>query len=371
MNDISHGERTHSKISPSKLKNLEVSPRFEQEEDREAHPITQIGTKIHEALDRMRKAGLTDEEVLLYEFCVKRNLQWEAIYRFVIREVRLEMPPFSIWGFADRVQLDNPNKPTIGVLIDYKFSTQMQEEVDTNPAAQAYVLGMFKQWPTLKNVTVEYYYPRLGVIDSCMYARKDIGRIVVRIAAIIKRVESATSCNIDENTCRYCKHLATCPTVTQQALPIAVRYSERKQFVLPPELDPVAVTRPEHMAALLAYAEVMEVWSESVKKHAKEMRLNGGLEIPGYDLVSRNGRTSVQDVNSAYKMATQKYGVSHDEFLAATTVSIVDLVDAVKRNAPARAKGKASETFRSELLDSGAATQGQESWSLVKTKKKG
>lgn len=367
-----HSERVHSKISPSKLKSLEISPKFERWENEEVHPITAIGTKIHEARDRNSKVGLLDDEIPLYDFCEARDSQWEKVYRFIFKEKKLTMAPFTIWGFADRIQLNDVTKPTAGILIDYKFSTQMQEDCETNPAAQAYVLGMFNEWPTLQQVRVEYYYPRLGVVDAAVYTRKDLGKIKVRIAAIIRRVESpSVRCNMAEETCMYCKHIATCTEVTRQALPIATRYNERKQFVLPAQLDPAAVTDPKHMATLLAYSTVMSAWAESVKVHAKELRLNQGVEIPGYDLVPRQGKLSVQDVNSAYKMATQKYGVTHDEFLAATSVSIVDLVDAVKRNAPARAKGKAADAFRAELQDSGAAVQGQDSWTLVKTKDKG
>ena len=166
---MQHADRKHSKISPSKLKSLEVSPMFQQNEDNEVHAITATGTKIHEALDKKSKAGLSEEEGLLYDFCETRDKQWEKVYRFIMREVKLEMPPFTIWGFADRIQLDDIHKPTAGVLIDYKFSTQMQEDVETNPAAQAYALGMFRKWPTLQTVKVEYYYPRLGIIDAGIY----------------------------------------------------------------------------------------------------------------------------------------------------------------------------------------------------------
>lgn len=365
-----HAEREHSKISPSKLKSLEVSPLFEQE-DREPHPITLIGTKIHEALDRGTLVDLRDEEVDLYNFCDRRDKQWEAVFKYIRKEIRIDLTRWGIWGFADRVQLDDFHKPTQGVLIDYKFSTQMQESTETNPAAQAYCLGLFEMWPSLLKLTVEYYYPRLGVIDSCVYTRKDMGTITVRIAAIVKRVQTAKTCQINEATCIYCKHLALCPQVTEQAMPIALRYAERKQFVLPTELDPMMVTEPEHMAKLLSYAEVMEEWSGSVKQHAKELRQLNGLEIPGWDLVSRQGKLTVDDVNGAYKLATQKYGVSHDEFLAATKVSISDISEAIKRNAPARAKGKQTESFKSELLDGNMASQGAESWFLTKTKKKG
>jgi len=368
---MQHADRKHSKISPSKLKPLEVSPMFQQNEDNEVHAITATGTKIHEALEKKSKAGLNEEEGLLYDFCETRDKQWEKVYRYILREVKLEMPPFTIWGFADRIQLNDIQKPTAGVLIDYKFSTQMQEDVETNPAAQAYALGMFRKWPTLQTVKVEYYYPRLGIIDAGTYTRKDLSRIVVRIAAIIKRVESGARCQINESTCVYCKHLATCEEVAAKALPIATRYNERKQFVLPTELDPALVTNPQHMSTLLAYSDVLTEWGKSVKLHAKELRTNQGVEIPGWDLVPVSGKLSIDSMNDAYQLATQNYGVTHAEFLAATNVSLEDLEEAIERHAPARAKAKTTKAFRSELLDSGAASKGQDGFALKKTKNKG
>lgn len=370
---MNHADRKHSKISPSKLKTLEVSPKWQALEDQKVHPITAVGTKIHEALDANNPDKLTDEEREYYNRCKERLLQWHnAGYAYSYKEIKLELPPFTIWGFADKVLVNDLHKPTIAVLVDYKFSTQLQEGVETNPAAQAYVYGIFKKWPTVTTVHVDYIYPRLGSIDAGIYTRKDLPRIQARIAAIIKRVEDpSTQCEIAEDACVYCKHVATCPVVTGSALPIAKRYAERKEFLLPPELDASLVSDPNHMATLLKYSEVMGQWAESVKIHAKELRTSLGVEIPGYELVSRNGSLSVQDVNAAYKLATEKYGVSHNEFLAATKVSVTDVIEAVRRSAPGRAKGKAELAFRNELQDSGAAVMGQDSWVLMKQKKKG
>ena len=368
-----HADRKHSKVSPSKLKTLEVSPKFAPKEDQEIHPITAVGTKIHEALDSLKPDNLTEEEREYYNRCKERTLQWHDLgYKFSFNELKLEMPPFTIWGFADKVMVNDLNKPTHAVLVDYKFSTQLQEPTETNPAAQAYVYGIFKKWPTVTQITVDYIYPRLAVTDSCGYTRRDIGRIQARIAATIKRVEDPNEpCQINEDACVYCKHVATCPVVAASAMPIAKRYSERKEFVLPPELDASTVTNPEHMATLLKYADVMGEWSESVKVHAKALRMDMGIEIPGYELVSRQGSLSIQDVNGAYKLALEKYGVTHEEFLAATKVSTTQVMEAVRRSAPARAKGKAESAFRDELQDTGAAVMGQDSWVLQKTKKKG
>ena len=368
-----HSDRKHSKVSPSKLKTLEVSPKWAPLENQEVHPITAVGTKIHEALDANKPDNLTDEEREYFNRCKERLLQWhDAGFRISFNELKLEMPPFTIWGFADKVMVDDAQKPTVAILIDYKFSTQLQEAVETNPAAQAYAYGIFKKWPRVTTVAVDYIYPRLGVIDSGKYLRKDMARIQARITAIIKRVEDPNiPCQIAEDACVYCRHAATCAVVATNAMPIAKRYAERKEFLLPEELDAALVTDPTKMATLLKYADVMGQWAESVKVHAKELRMNMGVEIPGYQLVPRKGSLSVQDVNAAYKMATEKFGVSHNEFLAATKVSVTDVMEAVRRNAPDRAKGKAESAFRDALQDSGAATMGQDSWVLQKEKKKG
>ena len=97
---VSHAERAHSKISPSKLKNLELCPGFRDDPDREVHAITLQGTKCHEALDSGDGSTLTDEERGWVKMCRDYTDSLTTPQAKQHREIRLNILQ-GIWGFAD------------------------------------------------------------------------------------------------------------------------------------------------------------------------------------------------------------------------------------------------------------------------------
>ena len=372
MNPNPHSERKHSKISPSKLGVLEVSPRFEADPNQEVHPVTASGTRCHEAKEKPGSVKLSEEEAELVVRADQIEDRYSKSFPITYSEVRLEVLD-GIWGFADVVRLDRQNKPTRAVILDWKFGFNKQEAVEDNAAAQAYALGVFERWPTLEAIEVCYYYPRLSDLDQHTYTRQDISRIRTRIAAIVARVKAARpenpgDCSITEN-CVYCKNLADCSTVNHSALPLAKRYAERKEFDLPAELDPALVSDPRQMGTLLNLAIVMEKWVESVRMHAKQMRVESGIEIEGWTVTEQQGKLSVLDVNSAYSRFLARGG-THTEFMSACSVSVPEISETLGNAAPKGQKAQVVKQFRSELLDSGVASLGSPFLVLRREKKK-
>jgi hypothetical protein len=352
-------QREHSQFSPSKLKQLEISPRFLADTLREAHPLTLEGTLIHQALETLDHSQLNEEQKVWATKCFEYTI---AIKGKAFRELRLDILP-EVWGYADLVFLNE----TRADLIDYKFGLSQQEPVETNPAAQAYAAGIFHKWPAVNEIGVHYLYPRLDIIDRCAYKRSELPILELRVETIIARAKAATSCNPSSETCPYCARKAECPDLHAWALPIAQRYSERKKLEAIEGYDPKTILDPAVMARALNAAHILGDWIESVKRHALLMRQESGQEIPGWSLASRSGKKTINNPQIAYEIVI-KNGIAHEQFLRAVDVSMKRLADVAKESAPQGQKAKAATAIENRLRDAGVLEVGEEVFYLARAK---
>jgi len=360
-----HAEREHSKISPSKLKSLEICPQW-LPDTKEAHAITQTGTKLHEALDKNFFDHLSDEEKILARACsdYTDRLKVSLPGCSVLNEIQLDILD-GIWGFADHVIVHAGDK--VAELVDYKFSTQLQESVETNPAAQAYALGLFKKFPSLQTIGVHYLYPRLDVVDTGSYSRSDCARIEARVKLIKQRVESGAPAMFVAENCLYCGRLVSCPLAQGKLLPIASRYQEAKGVQIPAVPDFSAVQDPKAWKQYLELAPLLEATADSIRRHAVEFRETSGQEIDGFELRTRAGKAKITDPIRAWAFA-EKAGVTKEEFLACTEVSAKGLLDAVAEKAPRGKKGSVKQAFENTLRDEMVLEVGRDSHFMQKIK---
>ena len=400
---VSHAERAHSKISPSKLKNLELCPGYLADTNREVHAITLQGTKIHQSLDSGKLTDLTEEEQNWARMCLDYEMSLSPKGATFVREPKLEIVA-GIWGFADHIIFPKGEADKVAHLVDYKFGQNAQEDVETNPAAQAYVLGMFQKWPGLETIHVHYLYPRREEISKHTYTRKDVPMIRLRVETIVARVQAATicpnphcdngavdkggmepwgspisvacglcggsghmrpdpeMCNPVPDNCQWCSRKSTCTALHKMVLPLATRYANNHDISLV-EPDFSVVKSPEQWSALLAYAPVLEQMSDSIKRHALEFREQTGVEIPGYEMRSRQGKKKILNAQMAYEVAMAA-GVEHHEYMACVEVSAKQLADAVGAKAPRGQKAKRVAEVEGKLRDSGVLESGAESYFL-------
>ena len=136
---------------------------------------------------------------------------------------------------------------------------------------------------------------------------------------------------------------------------------------MPEAYDPALISDPAVMAKAMLVADVMERWISSVKKHALDLRLSVGVEIPGTSLVSKNGSRSIIDPNTAHKVA-EEHGLTHEEFMTAVEVSASKLLKAVEVKAPRGQKKLASEALEDALRDASALHVGPETFYLRRVK---
>lgn len=359
-------ERKHARSSPSKLKHLEICPSYESDNSKqEIHPITFRGTAMHDAMENDDDSALTTEEIGFVTMCrdfLADELLWaEEVHK----EIHVKTHDKDVQGFLD-VFL---KKGTKGKIRDFKMGFNLVDEPDKNLQALAYVLGVFMKFPDLDEIDFAFLIPRADAVLQHTFTRADLPAIKLRISTIAERVRQleGVEFNPQNENCLYCTRKALCPTLHSKALTIATGYNDDERLALPTEFHSSEILDPADMARALNMAAVLDKWCDSVRSHALALRMNLGTEIPGYDLIERQGKRTIPDPLKALEIA-QSFGLTAEEFTAAATVSYSALATTLKDKTP-KNKGKRVQAFEDALRDGMALTRGGSFHVLQKTRK--
>ena len=373
-----HGERKHARCSPSKLKNLEICPSYEGDNSGPAHPVTLRGTAMHEALETGKLDGLDPEggevEKNLVAMVTEYIEEEKTVYDIVeyIDEAHLKTHDRDVQGFIDRIMLGPIRKDgtRVAYIRDYKFGFNLVDSPSINPQAIAYSVGVFLKIANVAEVNFSFMIPRLDAILEHTFFRSELPAMKLRLSVIADRVRqlAGKEWNLNNDNCLYCGRKATCPATMGKALVIANGYNEDDKLGLPTEFHSSLLTDPIQMAKALNVAAVMEKWVDSVRVHALALRLEVGIEIPGYQLTERQGKRSVVSAQAVYDIA-QTFGVTTGEFMAAADVSLPQLEKAVGAHTE-KGKAKRVQEFNDALTDAGAINRGQSYHLLQKERKK-
>jgi hypothetical protein len=374
---VAHVERKHARCSPSKLKNLEICPSYVGDNDGPVHPVTLRGTAMHEALEKADDTALDPDgktvEHELVTMCREFQDAEQVPGEIVILEPHLKTHDRDVQGFADRVVIEPPNAQgrRKARIRDYKFGFNLVDLPNVNPQAIAYVVALFLESLDIDEINFAFLIPRLDAILEHTFHRSELPALKLRLSVIADRVRqlSGKEFNLVEENCLYCGLKATCPKTTAKMLPIRNSFAEADRLPVPDDLRIEALSEPQQIAYALNLARMAQDWAEKVNGFALRYRLELGQEIPGYDLIERQGKRDVTDPNAAFIVA-KEFGVTEVEFLGAAKMSITALEAAVKEHAGAGDKAKAAGRFTDRLMDANAISRGGAFHVLQKSRKK-
>jgi hypothetical protein len=326
------------RAAPSRYRALALSPAYEADKNRPEHPTTTEGKLLHEAHEKRDPSKLDEFQRSLYD-------KVEALVAKLATGTQFREMRFPIlgadYGYGDLVAL-NGNEATY---IDYKYGNNKQEPTESNPAAQAYALGIMTIFPYVTRVRVYYLYPRLDKVDHCAYYRSDLDKIVASISWIKARHDRATpeTCAYHPDTCGWCKHLATCPTAAKKLAPVVNAYAEGHELPVLPDLSTLA--DPQKWAALLRVKPVLAQMAESIGRHALAQEF-----IPGYEKVWTNGRRTVT-LPKEFVRRLREAGVPDEDLFDCVEVSIPEALKAYRKTLPRGKKESGEEEFLATLSD--------------------
>ena len=181
----------------------------------------------------------------------------------------------------------------------------------------------------------------------------DLGELEAKTLAIIERAKRNDPADYQTGShCQWCNNRASCVNLNQLAVTVASKY-KAEELVLPAEYDPANITDPEQMALAKKVAPIMESWASKVNARALEMRVQEGIEIPGWELAEKSAPFKIVDAQAAWEVVKSR--ITPEAFAACAEVKIGELEKAVSRTAEKGQMGKAKAELRDKLLDANAA----------------
>lgn len=356
-------ERAHSEHSPSSLKEKAKCPGFRNDQTRDQSAANR-GTLGHLAVEKENLDVIPPDDPKLREaaeMCLKYLgvLRKQVGEAQEIREQKLQIQ--DQFGHVDHIILHSNQAE----LIDYKFA--WSDYVADSPQFWAYSVGLWDAFPSVEIINVHVVLPFRGVIDKETWSReKDYERLSAQITSIIaaaRRDDPATY--LTGSHCAWCAKQASCPKLSSLALTIAGNY-KADELTLPPQYDPANITDPHVIALAKRAAPIMKSWAEKVDQRALQMRLEEGIEIPGWELAERKMPFKITDAQAAWDVVKDK--ITPEAFAACADISIGELEKAIARTAKRGEMGKAKEVLRDALVDANAARSEGVSHYLKKAK---
>jgi hypothetical protein len=385
-----HVVRKHARCSPSKLKNLEICPSYEGDNDGPVHPVTLRGTAMHEALETGDDSGLLteldNEELRLVTLCREFQEAERVKGEEVITEPHLKTHDPDVMGFADRVVLEparevwSTDEADFGKVKtvrrarcrDYKMGWNAVDGPENNPQAIAYTVAIFLRWEDVTEVDFAFLIPRLDLVLQHTFKREEMPALKLRLSLTADRVRKLAGKEFNPNNenCLYCGRKATCKALIDKTLTIARSFDDGSKLPLPAVIEPSQLVDPQQVAYALNVASVVEGWIEQTRKQALRFRTELGVEIPGYDLIERQAKREIANVPGTFEVVTKEFGIPPEEVLSACKVSITQLEKVITDRAGHGEKAKAAQKFTDRLLDEGFLTRGASFSVLQRSRKK-
>ena len=374
---INHTDRDHAEFSPSALKYLHKCPGFHGHDTTNA--AAEMGTRIHEALEVRDPSALqSEEEVTIYEQLIKDE---EEVFDYVFhgageveisREMRLHLEldaTTPTFGTCDIVAVCSVSG--VALVADYKTGISNIDPPRENWQAKAYTLGVFQTFPGVDVIHFAFLVPRNGGVIVGSFYRHEVNTLrneisdVVRVAEQTRPKWETGEMDIEDVNpsvnCRFCRHEDHCPALGAVAVEVARRIDPG---LLPPgPIRSSEVEDPETMAKLYHVAKIVENWASGIKFKALSMVLEG-TQLPGLALRNMGTPKVVEDNVNLANLATQRYGLSMDELLAAASLSIGPITKAIQANAPRGKKGARGDEFLSDAMDLGVIVEGKTRYTL-------
>lgn len=416
-------ERIHHPYSPSTLGNREACPCYEGQQSATPHERTTAGTRAHNVVETGEDDNkLGDDDAIAAAECLdfvnqRRQLMEDDRARYIaeragkvftaaeanisppeileLKEIylpiddkvftesrtveagheentetgvvtkrifRQETRRFEATtaGYVDRVLIDHTRK--YAEMLDWKFGLWPVDGAATNPQGIAYVLGLFKMYPTLERVRVFFKQPHLALTSEAEFTRAQIPELYLRIQTIVARAMAARAADDFATAtptvpgCNFCANIGRCPKVAAFACKVGNKFYPLE---IPDEITPTMVLTDRDTQLAMRLSQVLAVWAKAFRTQTTDRILRGDATIPaGFVLQQRSNREVVND--STFKAVVLAGYLTKEEYDGITPVpTFGQIEELIKEKSPRGSKKSAIEEFQSTLEASGAVERGK------------
>lgn len=408
------GERMHHRFSPSSLQMREACACFENRKSTNAaaeagtrqHAVTETGIDdntlgddqaLHAAqcldfYERLKQSLVEERELAMavvraeagpnvsipladvLDLCESYLPVDDLKFRdIVIRDVKDESDPTKIKtervsittesttaGYVDRA-LINWNR-TRAIMLDYKFGAWGVEKPENNLQAIAYVLGLFRAYPTIE--TIEFYFklPQLAEVTYGVFTRAQFGELYLRVQTVVARAREAHRRLLDEDysmatprvpACNFCANIGECPKVAEFACKVGHKFHPLE---IPGDLTPTGLKTGDDASVGIRLSQVLAVWCKAFRSAVSDRVIRGDAPLPpGFRVEQRSDR-EVIDSAKLKEIALRHITTTELDSLAKYAFGAIE--ELISTNAPRGSKKDAVEQFQEELINEGAVKRG-------------
>jgi hypothetical protein len=368
-------ERAHAEYGPSKLEDIAICPGYVGTPSAPGmNAAAESGTRCHAAVETRSLVGLSEEETMLSEMAIGYEDEVIAGAAHVYREIRVEV--LDQFGFLDTLCI-MPDGQTAHI-IDYKFGKVMVRSADKNLQGKAYVVGVFKRFPGLDNITVHFPMPRLDHITTHVFLRGDLPKLRRELELIIERAKHTKSIfDSDEvipllnplsESCDYCGNRLRCRALAAHVITVAGKLGV-KELPKDPVVTLADVRDPQETGILLRMASIVEKWVADIKAWALQQALVDDIIPEGFTLVEASSPRKVTSPVLAFDALNER--LSMEDILSTTTgCSISKLEELWAKHAKRGTKQSEKDRMGDLLSDVGAISSDGKYHKLVPVKTK-
>lgn len=393
--------RVHHPFSPSSLQSREACPCYEPKQNDTPHERTIAGTKAHAVAESgIDDNTLSDEDAAAAAECMdfvdkRKALLEEArkkeVWRLAVELADNDSHPDSTYrdadedtepvleikeeywpvddiptmpggcttaGFADTVLVDHTR--TRAEIIDHKFGRWYVEPAANNLQGMAYVLGVFKRFPTVERIKVFFKMPILEHLSEAEFTRADDWhRMYLRIRTVVERSIEArkrgdfSTANPGAPVCMFCANLGKCPAVAALALRVGKKFHP---LGVPENITPSMLLSARDTLQGIELAQTVAIWAKAFRAQTTDRIIRGDADLPpGHKLQQKSNREVVSP--EKYREVAMGY-LTEEEYMRCCTVVFGSVEEIISDRAPRGSKKAAIEEFNAKLLNSGAVKKG-------------
>lgn len=288
-------ERKHHPYSPSKLQCLEACPVYESRQS--INEASLMGTAQHNLAD----TGVDDPTIPDFraEAAAECVLYTEEIIKkypggTVLKEVYLPVDDEDTTaGYLDFGIVSEDG--TMAEIVDYKFGQNAVEDADNNLQGIAYMLGLYKKFPTLKTCKISFILPHRDEINTHTFTSDQFSGLYLRVVNTVRRAIASrndfSKATPTTGTCLFCANVGKCSSVTELVVKLGKKFAPLQ---IPESVTPSLLLDPAQVSQGLKLAQVVSAWADAYRSQATAKTIEDPTFIPeGYTLVTTQKRKVV------------------------------------------------------------------------------
>lgn len=404
-------ERVHHPYSPSTLQSLEACPCYQSRPSQ--HVRTIIGTLAHKATEtRVDDAQLDDDDASAVAQCLdfydrrRREMEQRRFHAVEARTIELwgtvdsqepcigkpgigtdararaeqQVPPVkelletylsvdncifddakaTTAGYVDRVIISHDRKSA--ELFDWKFGLWPIEKAENNLQGIAYVLGLFREYPSIESAKFFFKQPLLDDIQEATFTRADVAALYLRVQVVVAQAREARRLMALNDwskarpmvpACNFCAHLGRCPKVIEIACKVGSKFFPLE---IPENITPTMVLSKESTTLAIRLSQVLATWAKAFRAVLTDRVIRrDALPPDGFTLTSRSEREIVD--SAKYKAIALDY-LTESEYSALLDISLTAVEKEISKKAERGQKTATVDEFKKKLEDSGAIKHG-------------